>query len=76
MKPVDGRPPLELVPPALTVCSLCLRVERDGSWSEAETVIRETRSFDLGSVLKLEPGLCDRCATDLRARRHARPVAA
>jgi hypothetical protein len=59
--------------PALSVvaCSLCLRVHRDGVWIEAEEAIRELRSYEFSAPLPLEPGLCDECADNLRARRAA-----
>jgi hypothetical protein len=59
--------------PALTVCSLCLRVQRDSGWSEAAKVIRETRSFELETLPKLEAALCDRCVEAVRARRAPSP---
>ena len=65
---------LQSVPaPELSVvaCSLCLRVQRDGTWIEAEEAIRELRSYEFSAPLPLEPGLCDECRDSVRARRAA-----
>jgi hypothetical protein len=59
-------------PSALTACSVCLRVLHGSDWVDAETVIRELRSFDLATAPRLGPALCDRCVRPLRGRR-ARP---
>ena len=76
--PVQQLPPeglLQSVPtsrqPSLVTCSLCLRVDRDGTWVEAEEAIRELRSYELSAPLHLAPGLCDECGDSVRARRAA-----
>ena len=61
------------VPRALTACSVCLCVLRGTDWVEAETVIRELRSFEVSAAPRLSSALCHRCARSVRERR-ARPV--
>jgi hypothetical protein len=72
----DGAPTLRLT--ALTVCSVCLRGLHGSDWLDAETVIRELRSFDLATPPRLKAALCDRCVRSLRERRArpAKPLAA
>jgi hypothetical protein len=53
----------------LVTCSVCLRVLRSSQWVEAETVIRETRSFELEAPPRLEPALCTVCADSILSRR-------
>ena len=62
----------------LTACSVCLRVLHGSDWVDAETVIRELRSFDVVTAPRLKPALCDRCVRSLRERRvrPAEPIAA
>ena len=71
--PPEG--PLRNVPaprePSVVACSLCLRVDRNGTWVEAEEAIRELRSYELSAPLHLAPGLCDECGDSVRARRAA-----
>ena len=66
------------VPSALTACSVCLRVLQGSDWVDAETVIRELRSFDLATAPRLKSALCDPCVRSLRERRarSAEPLAA
>jgi hypothetical protein len=66
------------VPWALTACSVCLRVLHGNDWVDAETVIRQFRSFDLGTTPRLKPALCGGCVRSLRERRArlAEPLAA
>ena len=65
-------------PTSLTACSLCLRVLRDSEWIEAERVISEIRSYDLGSPPQLHSAVCDFCAESIfrRRARVAEPLAA
>jgi hypothetical protein len=65
-------------PTSLRVCSLCLRVLRGPEWIEAERVISEIRSYDLGSPPELHSAVCDLCAESIFSRRArvAEPVAA
>ena len=56
---------------SVVACSLCLRVQRDGIWIEAEEAIRELRSYEFSAPLSLEPGLCDQCRAIVLARRAA-----
>ena len=65
-------------PTSLRVCSLCLRVLRGSEWIEAERVISEIRSYDLGSPPQLHFAVCDLCAESILSRRGrvAEPVAA
>jgi hypothetical protein len=53
----------------LTACSLCLRVLQGGEWIDAETAIRELRSFEHHEPPQLEPGLCAHCAESIHQRR-------
>jgi hypothetical protein len=59
---------------SVVACALCLRVQLDSGWIEAEEAIRELRSYDLPSPIGLEPGLCDRCRAAISARRGAARV--
>jgi hypothetical protein len=47
----------------LVVCSLCLRVLRGSEWVEAETVIRELRTYELEAPPTLHSAVCDLCST-------------
>ena len=52
----------------LESCSLCLRVRRGSAWVNAEDVIRELRTYE--RVLpRLQPCLCEDCATAILYRR-------
>jgi len=53
----------------LVTCSICLRVQRESGWVEAEEAIRELRTFELRAPLRLGSGLCDDCSDDLAERR-------
>jgi len=53
----------------LVACSLCLRVNHQSQWVEAEFVIRRLRTFELPTALRLEAGICDGCADDIARRR-------
>jgi len=65
-------------PTSLRVCPLCLRVLRGSEWIEAERVISEIRSYDLGSPPQLHFAVCDLCAESIFSRRAraAQPIAA
>jgi len=62
-------PPDDDAAPVLVACSVCLCVLGGSGWTDAETVIRELRSYDLASPPRLSPALCDRCDRSLRERR-------
>jgi hypothetical protein len=53
----------------LTACPLCLRVLRGTEWVDAETVIRELRSFEHEAPPRFEPALCPTCAIAIQLRR-------
>lgn len=53
----------------LATCSLCLRVLRGSEWMEAESVIREIRSYELEAPPRLESGVCEPCAEAILSRR-------
>ena len=55
----------------LVTCSLCLRVHRGSEWIEAEHVIRETRSFELDALPRLQSAICEVCAESIFSRRIA-----
>jgi hypothetical protein len=55
----------------LVTCSLCLRVHRGSEWIEAEHVIRETRSFELAALPRLQSAICEVCAESIFSRRVA-----
>jgi hypothetical protein len=55
----------------LVTCSLCLRVHRGSEWIEAEHVIRETRSFELDALPRLQSAICEVCAESIFSRRVA-----
>jgi hypothetical protein len=59
----------------LTTCSLCLRVLRGSEWVEAESIIREIRSYELDAAPRLQSGVCEHCAEAILGRR-ARPAEA
>jgi hypothetical protein len=50
-------------------CSLCLRVRRGSEWMDAELVIRDTRSYELATLPRLLPGVCEGCAESIYSRR-------
>jgi hypothetical protein len=54
---------------SLIGCSRCLRVLRDDEWVEAETVIRELRSFEYEAPPRFEPVLCPICTLSIELRR-------
>ena len=63
---------LKLVPRRhlhLATCSLCLRVRQDSDWIDAEAVIRQLRTYELGSLPHFEPAVCDDCLAAILARR-------
>jgi hypothetical protein len=62
----------------LITCPLCLRVRRGSEWTEAERVIRETRSFELEGPPRLHSVVCDFCAGSIFSRRTqvGEPIAA
>jgi hypothetical protein len=53
----------------LRVCSICLRVRRDGRWVAPERIILELRSFERASLPRLEPALCAICEESIMERR-------
>ena len=53
----------------LSSCSVCLRVRWAGKWIEAETMIRELRSFERHSPPRFKPALCATCEEELYVRR-------
>jgi hypothetical protein len=53
----------------LVTCSLCLRVRHGSEWTQAELVIRETRSYELEAPPRLLPGVCEVCAESIFDRR-------
>jgi hypothetical protein len=66
---------LKLVPQRhlhLATCSLCLRVRHGSDWVDAEAVIRQLRTYELGSLPRFEPAVCEDCLAAILARR-ARP---
>jgi hypothetical protein len=54
---------------SLITCSLCLRVRRGSEWVEAEHVIREIRSYELGAPPRLRSAVCGVCAESILSRR-------
>jgi hypothetical protein len=62
----------------LVVCSFCLRVLRGSEWVEADTVIRELRTYELEAAPTLHSAVCDLCSTVGFARHEdaAQPAAA
>lgn len=67
--PLPGRRPT--APPAVKACSICLRILHGAAWIDAESAIRELRTFELPEVLGLEPAVCDECTERIAARRAA-----
>ena len=59
---------------SLSTCSLCLRTLRNGEWIEAETIIRELRSFEHQAPPRLKSAVCDACVESIYLRR-AQPEA-
>jgi hypothetical protein len=53
----------------LIACSLCLRVLRGSEWKEAESVIREIRSYRYDAPPRLRSAVCDVCAESIFSRR-------
>ena len=53
----------------LATCSLCLRVRRGSAWLDAEAVIRELRTYELPSLPRFEPTVCDDCLAEILERR-------
>ena len=53
----------------LATCSLCLRVLRGSEWMEAESVIREIRSYELEAPPRLQSAVCEPCAEAILSRR-------
>jgi hypothetical protein len=53
----------------LRVCSVCLRVLRDGIWVAPEKVILELRSFERATPPHLEPAMCTSCVNSIHERR-------
>jgi hypothetical protein len=53
----------------LIACSLCLRVRRGSEWMEAESVIREIRSYAFDAPPRLQSAVCDVCAESIFSRR-------
>ena len=53
----------------LAACSLCLRVRRGSAWVDAESVIRELRTYELRPLPRLEPAVCDDCLAAIVRRR-------
>jgi hypothetical protein len=68
----ERTPPQTESPFDLIACSLCLRVLRGSEWMDAERVIREIRSYDLGAPPRLRAAVCDHCAESISIRRAAR----
>ena len=63
---------LKLVPQRhlhLVTCSLCMRVQKGSAWLDAEAVIRELRTYELRSLPRFEPGVCDDCLAAILDRR-------
>jgi hypothetical protein len=56
----------------LRACSICLCVLDGKVWVEAETFIREHRSFERQTPPRLTPAICDDCEASI-ARRRAEP---
>jgi hypothetical protein len=57
------------VPQELIICTLCLRVQHDSHWIDAERVIREIRSYELETVPRLHGSICDNCVDSILRRR-------
>jgi hypothetical protein len=53
----------------LTVCSVCLRVRHGSNWIDADSLIRQLRSYEFHDAPRLEGALCDVCATSVSERR-------
>ena len=53
----------------LIACSICLRVQKDSEWIEADRIIRQIRSYELDVLPRLEAALCPRCSAAIAARR-------
>jgi hypothetical protein len=48
----------------LVVCSICLRVLLDGTWSDSRALTRVLRTPESAAVVHLRDGLCDRCLAE------------
>jgi hypothetical protein len=58
----------------LTICSICLRVQRGKTWIDAAHVISETRSYERDDIPRLKSAVCDECVdTILRRRADSEP---
>jgi hypothetical protein len=68
LRPLRARRRLESRTDLMT-CSLCLRVLRGSEWVEAETIIREIRSYELEAPPRLDSGVCEHCAEAILSRR-------
>jgi hypothetical protein len=53
----------------LTVCPICMRVQRGSEWLEAEQVIRDIRSYELDELPELSSTVCDPCVESIYSRR-------
>jgi hypothetical protein len=54
---------------SLIGCSRCLRVLRDQEWVQAETVIRDLRSFEYDAAPHFQPVVCPVCTLSIQLRR-------
>lgn len=54
---------------SLITCPLCLRVLRGSEWVDAESVIRDIRSYDLADPPLQESAVCDFCSESIFSRR-------
>jgi hypothetical protein len=68
LRPLRARRHLESRTDLMT-CSLGLRVLRGSEWVEAETIIREIRSYELEAPPRLQSGVCEHCAEAILGRR-------
>jgi hypothetical protein len=60
----------------LTLCSLCLRVQRGRKWIDAQSVIRELRSYEQKAPPQFRGAICDECVDSILRRRAEEPLAA
>jgi hypothetical protein len=60
----------------LTLCSLCLRVQRGKEWIDAGRVIRELRSYEQDMTPRLHGAICDACVDSILRRRADERLAA
>jgi hypothetical protein len=68
LRPLRERRQLESHTDLIT-CSLCLRVLRGSEWVEAESIIREIRSYEHEAPPRLRSGVCEHCAEVILGRR-------